>query len=222
MEPEETHTAPVEAGGNGEQEIKREVIEFVKMVVWFLALFVVLRTFVIEGYEVQGPSMEPTLCTRERILVLKLPHVLSQWSLFGDWDPIESGDIVVFRSPGDDSKRYVKRVVAKGPKKRGSKTVDAGENPGDAPGGNTVSVGIAEGKLYVNQRRVEEDYLPEGADPYMKDSGEATLGPGKYYMLGDNRGKSKDSRVFGPVSGERLIGRAVLRFWPPNKISLLQ
>jgi signal peptidase I len=217
-----TDSAPADGGGTGEQEVKREVIEFVKMVVWFLALFIVLRTFVIEGYEVQGPSMEPTLHTRERILVLKLPYVLSQWSLFGGWDPIHAGDIVVFKSPGDDSKRYVKRVVAKGPKKSGSKVVDAGEQPGDTPGGGAVSVGIAEGKLYVNQRRVEEEYLPEGADPYMKDSGEATLGPGKYYMLGDNRGKSKDSRVFGPVSGERLIGKAVLRFWPPKKLSLLQ
>ena len=222
MEPDKTDSAPADGGGTGEQEVKREVIEFVKMVVWFLALFIVLRTFVIEGYEVQGPSMEPTLHTSERILVLKLPYVLSQWSLFGTWDPIQSGDIVVFKSPGDDSKRYVKRVVAKGPKKRGAKTVDAEEHPGDAAGGSAVSVCIAEGKLYVNQRRVEEDYLPDGADPYMKDSGEATLGPGKYYMLGDNRGKSKDSRVFGPVSGERLIGKAVLRFWPPKKFSLLK
>jgi len=222
VEPDKKDSPPTTGADTGEQEVKREVIEFVKMVVWFLALFIVLRTFVIEGYEVQGPSMEPTLQTRERILVLKLPYVLSQWSLFGGWDPIDAGDIVVFKSPGDDSKRYVKRVVAKGPKKRGSKTVGAEEHPGDAPSGSTVSVGTAEGKLYVNQRRVEEDYLPAGADPHMKDSGEATLGPGKYYMLGDNRGKSKDSRVFGPVSGERLIGKAVLRFWPPRKLSLLQ
>ena len=54
------------------QEAKREMVEFVKMVVWFLLLFLVLRGFVIEGYEVQGPSMEPTLYEQERILVFKL------------------------------------------------------------------------------------------------------------------------------------------------------
>ena len=59
--------------------IKAEFTELVKMVVWFLVLFFFLKWAVIEGYEVQGPSMEPTLWNNERILVFKLPHKLSQW-----------------------------------------------------------------------------------------------------------------------------------------------
>ena len=78
------------------QEVKREIVEFVKLVAWFLILFIALKTYVIEGYEVQGPSMIPTLRDQERILVLKLPYILSNFSIAGSYDPVDGGDIIVF------------------------------------------------------------------------------------------------------------------------------
>jgi signal peptidase I len=212
-----THTSQGAAspGANdASQSIRREVFEFVRMVAIFLVLFLVLKSYVLEGYEVQGPSMEPTLHNSERILVFKLPHVLG-------FDSIDQGDIVVFDSTDDANKRYVKRVVAEGPRPLGKNTVAAvGEFP---YGSRHVSVSLEHGRLYVDNHLIDEAYLPEeirevfdASDPGRE------LNPGQYYVLGDNRNVSKDSRSFGPIDDDKVIGRAVLRFWPLSKFSLLR
>lgn len=202
------------------QELKREIIDFVKLVVWFLVIFLGLRTFVIEGYEVQGPSMWPTLENNERILVFKLPHELSKHWPFRSLNAIEPGDIVVFDSPDDVSKRYVKRVMAMGPKVRNHGTVVA-ESQDDAGPRPRVDVRYEDGFVFVNNRRVDEEYL----SPEARDRGDAeavSLGPGEYYVLGDNRRVSKDSRSFEAIQENAIIGKAVFRFWPPHKISFLR
>ena len=198
--------------------IKSEFAELVKMVVWFLLIFFVLKIFVVEGYEVQGPSMEPTLNNYERILVFKLPHKLSR--LFPGYQPIHPGNIVVFERTEDAAKRYVKRVVAEGAPRRSTNTVDA-QGREDA-GPPTVSLRIEDGKVFVNNRRVEESYLPEGIEESFDDSDRAELKPGEYYVMGDHRSVSKDSRVFGPIDDEKVIGKAVLRFWPLSRFGLLK
>lgn len=205
-------TAPTAQHPN--QEVKREIIELVKMIALFLVLFLLLKTFVIEGYEVQGPSMFPTLEDGERILVLKLPLKLSHIPVFRRYQPIESGDIVVFESRDGARKRYIKRVIAAGPK-RGANTVSA-----NAPGGDGVLVQFEMGDIYVNHRRIDEEYLvPEERDS--PDVDEETLEAGEYYVLGDHRSLSKDSRSFGPVDENQIIGTAFLRFWPLSKFGLL-
>jgi len=209
------------AHGPTRQELKGEAIEFVKMIVWFLILFAILRGCVMEGYEVEGDSMLPTLADRERILVFKLPHNLSRINLFSEIKALEEGDIVVFN--GKESaleKRYLKRVIARGPTKRHN-TVEAKQHAdGDLPN-DAVLVEFDRGVVYVNNRRIQEDYLP--SMDYAPDEHDAVeLGPGQYYVMGDNRPVSKDSRSFGPVEDDALIGRAVFRFWPPSRIGLLK
>jgi len=204
---------------NDRQELKREVIDFVKLVVWFLVIFLALRTYVIEGYEVQGPSMQPTLQNNERILVLKLPHILSQWGVFASWKAIDSGDIVVFDSPDTANKRYVKRVVARGAPGRVNNTVVAESEGHESTDG--VKVVFDLGKIYVDDVLVEEDYLRDEAK-LSSDRRELLLDTGEYYVLGDNRRVSKDSRSFKAIDDDMIIGRAFLRFWPPRKIALLR
>ncbi len=183
------------------------------MVVIFLLLFIVLKTFVLEGYEVQGPSMEPTLHNNERILVLKLPHWLGV-------DDIDPGDIVVFDSTDDADKRYVKRVVAEGPRPAHDNTVAAMGH--DQYKKRMVAVSLEHGRLYVDHHLVEESYLPDVIrESFKATDPERDLSPGQFYVLGDNRNVSKDSRSFGPVDNDKLIGKAVLRFWPLSKFSLL-
>jgi len=201
-------------------EVRREVVEFVKVVVWFLVLFFMLRFFVIEGYEVQGPSMEPTLLNGERILVSKLPLILSKFALFDSLEPIQEGDIIVLNGPDGTNKRYVKRVVARGPHRERSNTVVAVGHTDESA--DEVVLEISKGHLYVNDLLVEETYLPEDKRPINSSRMKAYLGPGKYFVLGDNRPVSKDSRNFDSIDEEDIIGKAVLRFWPLGRFNLLR
>jgi signal peptidase I len=209
-------------GGN-QQELKREVIEFVKMIAWFLVVFFLVKAYVVEGYEVQGPSMDPTLQDRERILVLKLPHELSKFSLFSGIEALKQGDIVVFDSPVEANKRYIKRVIAKGKGKAEAKTVSAKqEGVPEAKPKDGVRVLFDRGAVYVNNKRLEENYLPSEARSGDERCEEEYLQPGAYYVLGDNRPVSKDSRSFGPIDDGRVIGKAMICFWPPSHIRLLR
>ncbi len=198
------------------QEVKREVVELVKMVALFLVLFLFLKTFVVEGYEVQGPSMDPTLHDRERILVWKLPHMLQRMPMFGGIEAVAEGDIVVFKSSVESNKRYIKRVVAKGPEALRDNTVIASTHGDD----EHVRVRFRGGKLYVDGEPVDEPYLTE-LERRSYDRDEAVLRAGQYYVLGDHRSVSKDSRSFGPIKDNQIIGRAWLRFWPLSQFGLL-
>ena len=211
------HTSDEADGFPNHQELKREAIEFVKLVVWFLVLFVVVRTYVIEGYEVQGVSMEPSLADRERILVFKLPHELSKFFRFVD--PIKPGDIIVFMSEEGENRRYVKRVIAEGAPKRSSNVAGAA---GTGPRNDMTSVRYEDGTVYVNNRRLSEDYIAANAHDLADSYEETLVGPGQYYVLGDNRTISKDSRSFGPISDGEIIGHAVFRFWPLHKMGFLK
>lgn len=197
------------------QNLKREIFDFAKLVVWFLVIFLSLKFFVLEGYEVQGDSMEPNLSTNDRILVFKLPHRLSTLDLFSSMEPFENGDVIVFKSPDTQDKRYVKRIIGMGPRSD-SGTVAAGTQASDS-----VRVEFDRGKVFVNSHIVEEGYLSE-RNKVSNERHELVLGPNEFYVLGDNREVSKDSRAFDAIEDEAIIGRAVLRFWPPRKISLIR
>src|SRR3989344_2896960 len=106
----------------------------------------------------------------------------------------QRGEVVVFRYPKDPRQFYIKRVVGL---------------PGE-------SIKIIDGVVYVNGTALDEDYL---ADVYLSDDSkeEMTLGPDEYFVMGDNRANSLDSRVFGPVQSPYLIGRVWLRGWPVSR-----
>jgi signal peptidase I len=217
MEPLDNTATPPENTPEPKQEVKREVVELVKMVLLFLVLFWGLRTFVVEGYEVWGPSMLPTLEDGQRIFVFKLPHELSKLPFLSGLNAIHEGDIVVFDGKGEASKRYIKRVLAAGAARPRGKTVEA--DTGDERR-NTVRVEFHKGRVFVNNHPAQEDYLvPEERNSPDKDM--VYLRPGEYYVLGDHRSVSKDSRTFGPITNEQIVGKAVFRFWPLSKFGPL-
>ena len=225
IEPEnETYNAdatPVSTPPNGESagtSPKGELFDFAKIVLLILVLLYATRTFVVEGYEVQGPSMIPTLHTGERILVFKLPFQLYKIGLFGEALPFDEGDIVVFDGPDDAKKRYVKRLVAQGPPGHDSNTVGAAPTDDES----ATVVRLEDGSVYVNNQKVLEPYLNLPLDSSRYLSRMVEVHSGEYYMLGDNRDLSKDSRTFGSVKEKDIIGRAVLRFWPLSRFSLLK
>lgn len=200
------------------QEVKREIIEFVKMIAWFLVMFFIVKTYILEGYEVQGPSMIPTLNDHERIFVLKLPHMISQVRAFSGVNALDQGDVVVFYSPVEPNKRYVKRVIAKGPNGYPG-TVNAGDLNSPA---ETTTVRFDEGTVFVNNKKLDEPYLQPDQRVSPDAMANVRLSPRTYYVLGDNRNVSKDSRSFGPIDDEHVVGKALLCFWPPSKIRLIR
>ena len=112
-------------------------------------------------------------------------------------EPIERGDIVVFHYPRDPSKSYIKRVVAVG----------------------SDRVRIDNGQLFVNDKPVSEPYVP----PDETDPGsypEVTVPANSFFLLGDHRSSSSDSRDFGPVSRRYIYGKAVFVYWPVDKLGV--
>jgi signal peptidase I len=115
------------------------------------------------------------------------------------WEPISRGDIVVFRYPRDTSKSFIKRVIAVG----GDRVV------------------IDKGRVYVNGQLLPEPYVP----PQYKDdrsTGEIIVPAGEFYVMGDHRSMSDDSRDFGPVDDGFITGKAVFVYWPMDKLGLLR
>jgi signal peptidase I len=112
---------------------------------------------------------------------------------------IERGDVVVFRYPGDPSKNYIKRIVGV---------------PGDR-------VEINRGDVYVNGRRLEEPYVPQ---PFRdeRSMSEVEVPAGSYFVLGDHRNLSSDSRDFGVVGRAAIFGKAVFAYWPTGMMGKLR
>ncbi|MGH3405705.1 MAG: signal peptidase I [Streptosporangiaceae bacterium] len=156
-------------------------------------LAVGIRTFVFQAFSIPSSSMVPTLNVYDRILV---------WKAFFSWHQLREGDIVVFthpprdHCPGPPRTDLVKRVIA-------------------LPGQTIYSAG---GILYVDGRRLREPYLPSD-DPLGPPIPGATrhdpfrVPPGEFYVMGDNRAISCDSRYWGPVRGSSIIGRVVMLVW---------
>jgi len=106
------------------------------------------------------------------------------------------GDIVVFKYPRDPKRNFVKRLIA--------------------VGGETVA--IRNSRLYINGQPVPEDYLPPGLR--FADYGPKEVPQGNYFMMGDNRNNSDDSRVWGFLPKELIVGKALVIYWPPGRLSL--
>jgi len=111
--------------------------------------------------------------------------------------PPQRGDIIVFRYPHNPKKTYIKRLIGLG--------------------GETVT--LADGRLYIDGRETPEPYLPPNT--YFPDFGPVKVPEGSYFLLGDNRMNSEDSRVWGFLDRRLIIGKAVLVYWPLDHVKLI-
>jgi signal peptidase I len=177
------------------------LLEIVETLVLTLIIFVVIQNFVAQPYQVKMDSMERTLEPEQYVLVDKLTPRFATY---------ERGDIVVFDPPTDwvgNGTPYIKRVIGV---------------PGD-----TVEI-RDDGLVYVNGAAIDEPYLyrdePAGtpqATTVSLDQTSWTIADGEFFLMGDHRSDSADSRVFGAVDGDRIIGRAWLRYWPVDSFGVL-
>jgi signal peptidase I len=153
-----------------------------------IAAFVIV--FLYQPVRVEGTSMMPSLDDQERIFINKFVYRI---------EPIQRGDIVVFRYPLDPQKSFIKRVIGL-----------AGDH-----------VRIADGSVYVNGKMVVENYVP-GAYQDRRSFPEIVVPPDSYFVLGDHRSLSNDSRDFGPVEAGYIYGKAVFGYWPVEKVGPLR
>ena len=186
---------------------RRTIVEYAVIAIVAIGLALVIQAFFVKPYRIPSPSMNNTLLPGDRVLVNRLVY---------HFRDVHRGDIIVFHYPVDTSFVFIKRVVGL---------------PGD-------TLQIKGGLLYVNGNQLSEPYIrkvdgvPETTTP-----GQATLGTtmapawslkdpytvpaGNYFVMGDNRTESDDSRTWGPVPAKDLIGRAFFIYWPLDRIRRL-
>lgn len=179
----------------------KEVVNILLSVVVAYVLFILIRTFLFFPFEVVGDSMVPTLTSGDRLILNRLGNV-------------DRFDVVVFPAPDNpaDGEEYVKRVIGL---------------PGD-------EITYYKDELFINGELIEEHYLEplketedEGQitnDFSLVDvpgSTSAVVPPDAFFVMGDNRQVSKDSRMFGFVPAEEIEGTSSLRIWPLDKIGFL-
>ncbi len=172
--------------------VKREIREWVESLLVAVILALVIRTFVVQAFKIPTGSMRPTLLEGDRILVNKF--------LYKFKEP-ERGDIIVFKYPGDEKKDFIKRLVAR-----------EGEE-----------VSIKDGDIFIDGARVEEPFIIRknhyyNKEPYGAAGAEIIVPEDSYYVLGDNSASSRDSRYWGFVPEENLVGKAFFLYWPPSRI----
>ena len=195
---------------------RRAVVETALLVGLAVLIAVVLRAFVAQAFRIPSASMEPQLLVGDRVVVSRLAY---------DVHEPRRGDIVVFDCPpaagcGDrrddaipmkalktlaealllrqpEIEEFIKRVIAL---------------PGETVEGR-------DGHVFVDGVRLVEPYLPEGT--VTSDFGPVTVEADKLWVMGDNRGNSADSRVFGQIEQKTIVGRAIARVWPPTRIAFL-
>jgi signal peptidase I len=197
-----------------EKSTTSSLIELVVIVAVALGLALGIQAFLVKPYRIPSESMVPTLQVGQRVLVNRIGNAFN--------DP-EIGEIMVFHPPqGAESQTCGGRQVAgqacdkETPQKASVnfiKRVVAG--PGDR-------VAIVNGHVILNGKRQKEDFIaPCGAGEGCNLPKPITIPPGHYFMMGDNRGQSDDSRFWGPVPKKWIIGGAFATYWPPKKIGLL-
>lgn len=166
------------------------VWETVEIGIIAIIAVLVIRNFLIQPFLVSGASMEPTFSSGDYLLIDELSYKLRE---------PERGEVIVFRYPGDESVFYIKRVIGL---------------PGD-------TISFKDGKAYISNKDnpngfvLDETYLQTGVMTTGKDF---TLPAGQYFVMGDNRSYSFDSRSWGSVKSSEIIGLVRLRLWPLNKI----
>ena len=179
---------------------RRLIIEYAIIAIVAVLVAVLVQAYIVKPYRIPSESMENTLMPGDRVFVNRFIY---------HFKDVNRGNVVVFKSPSDGTV-LIKRVIG-------------------LPG-NVIS--LKDGSVYVDGKKLDEPYVrtdagaPEPTEPF--DNGEPwdlqkpyTVPAGNYFMMGDNRTNSGDSREFGPVSQNALIGEAFFIYWPLNRIGTI-
>jgi len=196
-----SETTPTILQNKVERRNKSKLREYTEAILWALALALIIRYGVVQAYEIPTGSMEDTLLVGDHLLVnkfiygIKLPFTDTR--ILKVRDP-QQGDVMVFEFPKDHSKDFIKRVIGV---------------PGDEIQVIDKHVYV-NGKLYLNPHEVhkEPNLLSRGQGP-RDNFGPVRVPAGCYFMMGDNRDRSYDSRFWGFVKTSEIKGKAFIKYW---------
>jgi signal peptidase I len=168
--------------------VRSSIVETLDACIFAAVLSLVIITFIVQAFYIPSGSMEPTLMINDRILVAKFLYRV---------EPVQRGDVIVFRYPLNPQRDFVKRVIGL---------------PSD-------HVQLKEGVVYIGGNRwSEKGYTIR---PDFGNYGPVVVPSQEFLVLGDNRNNSEDSRFFGYVPRENIIGKALFIYWPPQRIGFV-
>ena len=172
-------------------------LELAKVVAISLLIIFPIRYFIIQPFYVKGASMEPSFYDSEYLIIDEISYRMEE---------PKRGDVIVFRYPRNPQDYFIKRIVGL-PKE---------------------NVQIKDGNVHIyngynpNGFKIEEEYLKDGVNTNSLNDEMIELAEDEYYVLGDNRNASQDSRSFGAVNESFIIGRVLFRGWPLDRIGLIK
>lgn len=170
-------------------------LDIVEVIVFAIAIFLFVYLLVLQPHKIKGDSMQPNFPDGEFLLADKVTYRLRE---------PKRGDVVVFQAPVSPDEEYIKRIIA---------------IPGER-------VAIREGKIYINDTLLTEPYLSKtlitNPGNFAKEGQEILVPENYYFVLGDNRAASSDSRTWGFVPFKSINGRAWVVYWPPEKTGLVE
>ncbi len=179
-------------GDESRQHFWAEARLLLRDLVFALLVIALVLVFVVQPVKVEGTSMLPRLHDGERIFVNKL--------VYYDIPELERGDIVVFWFPDDPTKSYIKRVIGL---------------PGE-------TVHVRDGRVFVNGRELQEPYLDPGRNVTRGTEQPVLVKQHYFFVMGDNRDNSSDSRAWGLVPEKYIYGKALFRYWPLSEASVIR
>ncbi len=182
------------------------IFEMIKVLILALIIIIPVRVFLFQPFFIEGSSMDPNFHDGQYLVVSEFGYKqtkISEKTLIKPFKSIVRQDVIVFRYPRNPSQFFIKRVIGL---------------PGE-------SVEVKQGKIYIyNEEHPEGFILDEkayiGNNILTQDMSRRDVKQDEYYVMGDNRMNSSDSRIFGPINKDKVIGRVLLRVWPTSEFTL--
>lgn len=175
--------------------LKNHFVDFIQSLVVIGAIFALIYWQIAQPHKVSGSSMVPTFQSGDYILTDKVTYRFVKPG---------RGDIIVLKNPRDETQDFIKRIIAL---------------PGDA-------VRVEDEEVYINDLLIQELYLPSETQTrsgsFLHDGESVKVGQNQYFVFGDNRGASSDSREWGPITKDEIIGRVVFRYFPLNSFGIIK
>lgn len=174
--------------------VTKFIFEIFYQVVLALAIFMIIYVFFLQPHQVRGRSMEPSFDNGEYILTDKFSYRVSS---------PKRGDVIVFAAPPNRKEDFIKRIVAL---------------PGD-------KISISEGEVFLNDKELAEEYLAQDVETLggqtLREGGSLAVNNNEYFVMGDNRLHSSDSRSWGVIKKDDIVGRAWIVYWPMTKVRII-